>query len=68
MALTAETDGFRIHGREVYRWRRKKPGTSLCSTVQLPGVLREPFIIRSTNTTRKLVAVGALGSLWNWRV
>ena len=28
MALTTETDGFRIHGREVYWWRRKKPGTS----------------------------------------
>ena len=55
-ALTTETDGFHVHGREVYWWRRKKPGTSLFSTVPLAKVLRGPFTIRSTNTIRKLVA------------
>jgi hypothetical protein len=42
MALTTETDGFRIRGREVYWWRRKKPGTSLFSTVPFPKVLASP--------------------------
>ena len=56
MALATETDRFRIHGREVYWWRRKKPGTSLFSTVPLAKVLSEPFTIRSTNTIRRLVA------------
>jgi uncharacterized protein (DUF1697 family) len=35
MALATETDRFRIHGREVYWWRRKKPGTSLFSTLPI---------------------------------
>jgi uncharacterized protein (DUF1697 family) len=56
MALATETDGFRVHGREIYWWRRKKPGTSLFSTVPLTKVLSEPFTIRSTNTIRKLAA------------
>lgn len=56
VALKTETDGFRVHGREIYWWRRKKPGTSLFSTVPLAEVLRVPFTIRSTNTIRKLVA------------
>ena len=56
MALATETDRFRVHGREVYWWRRKKPGTSLFLTVPLAKVLTEPFTIRSTNTIRKLVA------------
>jgi len=56
MALTTETDRFHVHGREVYWWRRKKPGTSLFSTVPLAKVLSEPFTIRSTNTIRRLVA------------
>ena len=56
MALTTETDRFNIHGREVYWWRRKKPGTSLFSTVPLAKVLRESFTIRSANTIRKLIA------------
>ena len=56
MALRTETDGFRVHGREIYWWRRKKPGTSLYSTVPLAKVLREPFTIRGINTIRKLVA------------
>ena len=55
-ALTTQNDGFCVRGREVYWWRRKKPGTSLFSTVPLTRVLREPFTIRSSNTIRKLVA------------
>jgi uncharacterized protein (DUF1697 family) len=56
MALATETDGFRVKGREIYWWRRKKPGTELFSTVPLAKVLSRPFTIRSTNTIRKLVA------------
>ena len=56
VALRTGTDGFRVHGREIYWWRRKKPGTSLFSTVPLAKVLRAPFTIRSKNTIRKLVA------------
>ena len=54
--MATETDKFRLHRREVYRWRRKKPGTSRFSTVPLAKVLSEPFTIRSTNTIRRLVA------------
>jgi len=56
LALKTKTDGFHIHGREIYWWRRKKQGTSLFSTVPLAKVLGVPFTIRSTNTIRKLVA------------
>jgi uncharacterized protein (DUF1697 family) len=56
MALATETYRFRVCGREAYWWRRKKPGTSLFSTVPLAKVLREPFTIRSANTIRRLVA------------
>jgi uncharacterized protein (DUF1697 family) len=56
VALNTATDGFRPHGREIYWWRRKKPGTSLFSTVPLAEALRVPFTIRSTNTIKKLVA------------
>jgi len=56
LALKTETDGFRVRGREIYWWRRKKPGTSLFATVPLEKVLRMPFTIRSTNTIRTLVA------------
>ena len=56
LALQTETDGFRVRGREIYWWRRKKPNTSLFATVPLAKVLRVPFTIRGTNTIRKLVA------------
>jgi uncharacterized protein (DUF1697 family) len=56
LALKTETDGFRVRGREIYWWRRKKPGTSLFATVPLEKVLRMPFTIRSTSTIRTLVA------------
>ena len=55
-ALRSKTDEFRIRGREIYWRRRRKPGTSLFSTVPFEKVLREPFTIRSTNTIRKLAA------------
>ena len=55
-ALKTGIDGFRARGHEIFWWRRKKPGTSLFSTVPLEEVLRAPFTIRSTNTIRKLVA------------
>jgi uncharacterized protein (DUF1697 family) len=55
LALGTETDAFMVRGREIFWWRRKKPGTSLFSTVPLAKVLRAPFTIRSTNTIRKLV-------------
>jgi uncharacterized protein (DUF1697 family) len=56
LALRTETDGFRVRGREIYWWRRKKPNTSLFANVPLAKVLRVPFTIRGTNTIRKLVA------------
>jgi uncharacterized protein (DUF1697 family) len=56
MALKTDTDEFRIHGREIYWLRRKKPGSSFFSTVPLERVLRRPFTIRSTSTITKLVA------------
>lgn len=56
MALGTDTDGFRVHGREIYWWRRKKPGTSEFSTVPLTTALHRPFTIRSTNTIRRLAA------------
>ena len=37
VALRTGTDGFLIHGREIYWWRLKKPGTSLFSTVPSEG-------------------------------
>ena len=54
-ALRTGTDGFLVHGREIYWRRRKKPGTSLFSTVPLGNVLHAPFTIRSRSTIRKLV-------------
>ena len=45
MALSTETDGFRIHGREVYWWRRKKPGTSLFSTVTFQRCSAIPVLL-----------------------
>jgi uncharacterized protein (DUF1697 family) len=55
MALETEMDGFRVDGREIYWWRRKKRGTSLFSTVPLGKALREPFTIRSANTIVRLI-------------
>jgi uncharacterized protein (DUF1697 family) len=56
LALGTGTDGFHLRGREIYWWRRKKPGTSLFATVPLAKVLGVPFTVRGTNTIRKLVA------------
>lgn len=54
--LRTRTDRFSVRPREVYRWRSKKPGTSLFATVPPGRVLRGPFTIRSRNTVRRLVA------------
>ena len=54
VAPRTRMDGFRVHGREIYWWRRKRPGTSLFSTVPLAKMLR---VFRSTNTIRKLVEI-----------
>ena len=54
--LETESDGFLVRGREIYWWRRKKPGTSHYYTVPLTKALTEPFTIRSTNTIRRLAA------------
>src|SRR5215813_11093752 len=40
MMLNANTDEFRIQGREIHWLRRKKPGKSLFSTMPLGKVLR----------------------------
>lgn len=56
VALKSKTDEFRIRGREIYWWRRRKPGTTLFSNVPLEKVLGEQFTIRSTKTIRELVA------------
>jgi uncharacterized protein (DUF1697 family) len=56
MALRTDTDDFRVHGREIYWWRRKKRGTSEFSTVPLTKALHRPFTIRSTSTIRRLAA------------
>jgi len=56
LALKTETDEFRVRGREIYWSRRKKPGTSLYTTVPLEKVVRVPFTIRGTSTIRKLIA------------
>jgi uncharacterized protein (DUF1697 family) len=56
MSLVTENDGFSIHGRQIYWWRRKKPGRSLYSTVPLAKALSRPFTIRSTKTIKRLAA------------
>ena len=52
LALQTETDGFRVRGREIYWWRRKKPKTHhssrLCpsrrhSACRLRFAARTPF-------------------------
>jgi uncharacterized protein (DUF1697 family) len=56
VALKTETDGFRIHGREIYWWRRKRPNTLLFSTVPLEKTLGAPFTVRSMSTIKRLIA------------
>ena len=54
-ALKTEDEVFRAHGREIYWWRSKRPGTAPYSTVPLEQAIRVPFTVRGTNTIRKLV-------------
>jgi uncharacterized protein (DUF1697 family) len=53
-ALQTETDEFRIHGREIYWLRRRKPGRSTFSTVPLEKTLGRPFTIRAAKTVKKM--------------
>lgn len=55
-ALKTEDEVFRVHGREIYWWRSRKPGSPPYSTVPLEQAIRVPFTVRGTKTIRKLVA------------
>jgi uncharacterized protein (DUF1697 family) len=54
MALTTDTNEFRVHGREIYWLRRKKPSGSIFSTVPFEKTLGRLVTIRSANTVRQL--------------
>jgi uncharacterized protein (DUF1697 family) len=54
MALKTDTDDFRVHGREIYWLRRKKPSGSTFSTVPFEKTLDRPVTIRSASTVRQL--------------
>jgi len=54
-ALKTNTDEFRVHGREVYWLRHKKPHGSTFSTVPLEKTLGRATV-RCANTVRRLVA------------
>ena len=54
MALRTDTNEFRVHGREIYWLRRKKPNGSTFSTVPFEKTLGRLVTIRSANTVRQL--------------
>lgn len=54
MALRTDTNEFRVHGREIYWLRRKKPTGSTFSTVPFEKTLGRPVTIRSAKTVRHL--------------
>ena len=54
MALRTETNEFRVHGREIYWLRRKKPSGSTFSSVPLEKTLGKPFTIRCAKTIKQL--------------
>jgi uncharacterized protein (DUF1697 family) len=54
MALKTDTNEFRVHGREIYWLRRKKPSGSTFSTVPFEKTLGTPVTIRSATTVRRL--------------
>ncbi|HLW47219.1 MAG TPA: DUF1697 domain-containing protein [bacterium] len=56
-ALRTATDDFRIRGREIYWRRRRKPGTTVFSTVPLEKALGTAFTIRNAGTVTKLAAM-----------
>jgi uncharacterized protein (DUF1697 family) len=51
--LRTSTDQFRVHGREIYWWRRKRTSGDF-STVPLEKVLRRPFTVRALNTVERI--------------
>jgi uncharacterized protein (DUF1697 family) len=55
-ALKTNTDEFRVHGREIYWLRHKKPHGSTFSTVPLEKTLGRAFTVRCANTVRRLAA------------
>ena len=54
MALRTDTNEFRVHGREIYWLRRKKPSGSIFFTVPFEKTLGRPVTIRSAKTVRQL--------------
>jgi uncharacterized protein (DUF1697 family) len=55
-ALRTNTDAFEVHGREIYRWRRRKQNGALFSTVPLEKILRPAFTVRGANTIKRIVS------------
>ena len=56
MGLRTDTNELRVHGREIYWLRRKKPSGSTFSTVPFEKTLGKPVTIRCANTVRQLAA------------
>ena len=56
MGLRTDTDELRVHGREIYWLRRKKPGGSTFSTVPFEKTFGGPVTIRCAKTVRQLAA------------
>jgi uncharacterized protein (DUF1697 family) len=55
LALSSETDVFRVHGREICWLRRKRPGAATFSTVPIEKTLSRPSTIRGAQAGIKLV-------------
>jgi uncharacterized protein (DUF1697 family) len=53
-ALTTAADEFRVHGREVYWLRRKKPGAADYSSIPLDTALGGRFTMRGMRTVKKI--------------
>jgi len=54
IALRTDTNEFRVHGREIYWLRRKKPNSSNFSTPPLEKMIGKPFTIRGAKTVKKM--------------
>ena len=55
-ALGTNTDAFKVHGREIYWLRRRKPNGALFSTVPLEKILGPAFTVRGANTIKRIVS------------
>jgi uncharacterized protein (DUF1697 family) len=55
-ALKTDTDKFRVGGREIYWFRRRRGEGAPFSTVPLQKTLDRPFTIRAFNTVSRMVA------------